>query len=169
MRKRLLLCLGLLLVALQLAAPTSRESVAAPLAPDFWLPDLTGRMLSLSDHRGQVVLLDFWATWCLPCRISIPEVVTLQEKYRDQGLSVLGVSLDDSAQASDAYLRVFAQKLKMNYPVLRYNRKVMQDYFPTESPPIPTMFVIDRDGRIRDKLVGFRPGAAERAIGPLLE
>ncbi len=156
-------CLWILLLGGQ------REAGAGPLAPDFWLPDLSGQMASLEEYRGKVVLLDFWATWCLPCRISIPELVEIQDKYRDRGVVILGISVDEPAQTSDADLRRFSAKFRMNYRVLRFNRQVVQSYFPNEMPPIPTMFVIDREGRIRDKLVGFRPGAVEKALKSVLD
>ena len=80
---------------------------ARPPAPDFKLLDIQGKEVSLSQFRGLPVILDFWATWCPPCRMSIPELVKIQEKYKDKGLVILGLSLDDPAHASNAYLREF--------------------------------------------------------------
>ena len=138
-------------------------------APDFMLSDLSGQMISLRQHRGSVVLLDFWATWCRPCRMSIPELVKLQEKHKKRGLVILGVSLDDPGQATDKYLRAFKGKAGINYTILRYNKKLIQDYFGHETPAIPTMFVIDREGKIREKHVGFRPGAIEKSLVRVFE
>ena len=142
---------------------------SGPMAPDFSLQDLSDQAVSLSDFRGKVVLLDFWATWCPPCRMSIPELVKVQHKYRDDGLEILGISLDDPQDELVRYLKEFKTKYKINYRILRFNNKIMQDYFGMESPAIPTMFVIDRDGKIREKIVGFDPKALNRSLAKLLK
>jgi len=157
------------LVAFLFFNPGCHKDVKAdPVAPDFSLLDLSGQMQTLSKHKGHVVILDFWATWCPPCRMSIPELVKIQEKYRDKGLTVIGVSIDDPHQASNAYIRAFREKFKINYTIVRYSNKVMFDYFGYASPSIPTMFVIDRDGKIRAKVVGFRPGALNKLLADVL-
>lgn len=138
-------------------------------APDFMLKDLNGKEVSLSQFKGRVVILDFWATWCPPCRMSIPELTGLQKKFRGQGLVVIGVSLDDPARTSDLFLKAFMEKFNMNYTVLRYDMKIMEDYFGTESPAIPTMFLIDREGKIRKKIVGFRHGVLKKSVEALLQ
>lgn len=140
----------------------------ARTAPDFSLSDLYDTMTTLEQYRGRVVVVDFWATWCPPCKMSIPELVKLQEKYRDKGLVVLGISLDDPGRASDEYLRAFKEKYNINYTILRFNRQVLVDYFAFDTPAIPTMFIIDREGKIRGKFVGFRPGALEKALKGIL-
>ncbi len=137
-------------------------------APDFSLSDLSGQKISLKQHRGSVVLLDFWATWCQPCRFTIPELGRLQKKYRDKGLIVLGISLDDPFQFTDDYLRAFKEKFGISYKVLRYERKVLEDYFQGEQIAIPTMFLIDREGRIREKIVGYKSGVLQQALIGLL-
>jgi cytochrome c biogenesis protein CcmG/thiol:disulfide interchange protein DsbE len=141
---------------------------SGPVAPDFSLLDLSDQNVSLSHFRGKVVLLDFWATWCPPCRMSIPELIRLQDKYRDDGLEILGISLDDPQDGLSRYLNEFKEKFKINYRILRFNGKVMQDYFGMESPAIPTMFVIDRDGKIKEKIVGFDPKTLNRSLARLL-
>ena len=100
--------------------------------------------------------------------MSIPEMVKLQEKFGEKGLVILGISMDDPQMVTDEQLRVFKEKVGINYSVLRVNRQVLQDYFGNEQISIPTMFVIDRDGKIRDKLVGFRPGALEKSVSEIL-
>jgi peroxiredoxin len=137
-------------------------------APDFTLEDLSANKVSLSQYRGNVVLLDFWATWCGPCRIAIPKLVGLNEKYRDRGLVILAISMDDPELANNKYLSAFKKKYKINYPVLRSTSKVALDYFGTEQMPIPTLFVINREGKVVDKHVGFAPEALERSLKKVL-
>jgi peroxiredoxin len=125
------------------AAPPDRA-----IAPDFSLPDLTGRRLSLSTYQGKIVLLDFWATWCDPCREEIPHFVELQSKYRDRGLQIVGVSMDDRPEP----VRDFCQRFKMNYPVVMGNAKIGELYGGVLGLPIA--FLIGRDGRIYGKHIG---------------
>lgn len=146
----------------------SRSRLASPaehaLAPDFSLPNLSGGELDLSTYRGKVVLLDFWATWCVPCREEIPHFVDLQNQYRDQGLQIIGVSMDDSPEPA----LVFYKTLKMNYPVVMGNAKIGELYGGVLGLPIA--FVIGRDGRIYAKHVGATSiPVFEKAILPLLQ
>jgi len=137
-------------------------------APDFSLQDLKGNTFTLSQHRGKIILLDFWATWCQPCRMAIPELVDLQRKYKDQGLMVVGVSMDDLQQVSDRDLTAFMEKFKMNYTVLRADTQVARQYFVSGQMSLPTMFIINRDGEIVDMHVGFAPGAVARSVKEML-
>ena len=138
-------------------------------APDFLLEEISGTKVSLKGLKGKVVIIDFWATWCPPCLMSIPELVGLQEKYGQNGLTIVGISVDDPGQVSDTDLTAFTEKRKINYPVVRADERVLRDYFANEeSMAIPTMFLIDRQGMITEKKVGFAPGSVEKAIKKLL-
>jgi cytochrome c biogenesis protein CcmG/thiol:disulfide interchange protein DsbE len=121
-----------------------------PAAPDFTLKDASGKPVSLSDYRGQVVLLDFWATWCEPCAMEIPWFMDLQRKEKDHGLVVLGVSMDDDGW--DA-VKPFVAKMGMNYRIVMGNDRTAQLYGGIDA--LPTTFLIDRKGRIAAVHVGL--------------
>jgi cytochrome c biogenesis protein CcmG, thiol:disulfide interchange protein DsbE len=132
-------------------------------APDFNLPQLNGQPLQLSSYRGKVVLLDFWATWCVPCRAEIPQFVELQQKYGDRGLQIIGVSMDDSPEP----VRDFYQQFHMNYPVVMGTAKTGELYGGVLGLPIA--FVIGKDGLIYSKKIGATDMAVlEREIQKLL-
>ena len=157
------------LLALLFSLGCQKQANAGPKAPDFSLPDLSNDSISLQQHRGSIIIIDFWATWCPPCRKSIPELIMLQGKYRPKGLVVLAISVDDPGQVPTSYLQTFKEEFKINYKVLRYNNKVMKDYFGDSRVSIPTQFVIDREGKIIKKIVGFRPGAIEQFLDELFK
>lgn len=118
---------------------------------DFTVKDLNGNNVSLASFKGKVIVLDFWATWCAPCKAEIPGFVELQDAYGSQGLQMIGVSVDDKVET----LRPFASEFKMNYPVLvGLGRDDLQDaYGPLWG--IPTTFVINREGKICKKHSGL--------------
>ena len=119
-------------------------------APNFTLTDLNGTTISLSDYAGKVLFLNYWATWCPPCRVEIPDFIEVYNEYRDKGLEILGVSVD---QISPDKLVDFVKKNKMNYPVAMATQEMFQDYQPPRA--IPTTLVIDGDGKIQYKKVGM--------------
>jgi thiol-disulfide isomerase/thioredoxin len=120
-----------------------------PQAPGFSLTSLSGENISLQDYKGKVVLLDFWATWCGPCRIEIPGFVELQKKYGSQGLAIVGVSMDDGPEP----VRQFYKAFHMNYPVVMGSDKLGELYGGILG--LPTSFLIGRDGKIYAKHVGL--------------
>jgi len=125
------------------------STVSAQVAPDFTLTDIDGNKVSLSDYKGKVILLDFWATWCGPCRMEIPSFIELQKTYGDD-VVVLGVSLDQNGPKA---VVPFAEKMGINYPIVYGNGQVTQAYGGVRG--IPTTFVIDRDFNIQRKYVGY--------------
>src|SRR5215472_8459253 len=119
-------------------------------APNFTLPTLDGKNLSLSDLHGKAVIVNFWATWCGPCKIETPWLVELQNQYGAQGLQVIGDAMDDSGKDEIAK---FAKEMGMNYPVLLGKEAVGDAY--GGIPYLPQSFFIGRDGKIVDKIIGI--------------
>lgn len=141
--------------------PSSRaRSVAAATkghdAPDFVLSDLQGHSVKLSDLRGKAVVLNFWATWCPPCKEEIPWFVELQKRYGAQGLQVVGVSMDDDGDQKN--VAKFAAENSINYPVLLGKEEVARQYGGIDY--LPTTFYIDRQGVVMDRVFG-QPGRDE--------
>lgn len=130
--------------------PHLKSGIEKPnlLAPDFVLPQLDGTPLRLSAYRGKVVLLDFWATWCDPCREETPHFVELQRAYADRGLQIIGVSMDDTSEP----VRDFYQQFQVNYPVVMGDAKTGESYGGVLGLPIA--FLLDRNGRIVSKHIG---------------
>lgn len=136
---------------------------SAPLAPTLVLVDLNGNKIDTSRYAGNVVFVNFWAAWCTPCAGEIPQIMALQDKYRAQGLRVLGISMDDT----DSALRDFYRRYKMNYPVVAGSEKIAEAYGGVLG--LPTSILIGRDGHIYTKYVGMTDFAkVERDIVVLL-
>jgi cytochrome c biogenesis protein CcmG/thiol:disulfide interchange protein DsbE len=126
-------------------------------APDFELKvvDTKDRTLKLSDFKGKAVVVNFWATWCEPCKIEMPWLVDLQKKYGPQGLQIVGIAMDDTDEQTIA---VFAHKMGVNYPVVMGTEKVADLYGGIEG--MPTLFFVDRSGKIVDHELGLRSMSA---------
>jgi len=118
--------------------------------PGFTVTDLEGKTVSFADLRGKVVLVNFWATWCPPCRAEIPDLVALQERYRDK-LVVLGISEDEDA--TPAQVKAFGVEQKMNYPIIMKTPELAKIFKGVSA--LPTTFVIDPEGKIRQRHVGM--------------
>jgi thiol-disulfide isomerase/thioredoxin len=138
-------------------------SNAEPMPP-FLVNDLDGRFLSTADWRGKVVIVNFWATWCPPCREEIPEMIALADRYKDR-LQIVGVSEDDDATPEE--VREFAHEAKINYPVVMGSSGISREYGGV--PALPTAFVVNTDGRVVIKHVGLYPAEVyDREIRALL-
>jgi thiol-disulfide isomerase/thioredoxin len=121
------------------------------VAPDFELPALDGKNLRLSDLRGKAVLLNFWATYCGPCKIEMPWFVELQKEYGPQGFQIVGVAMDD---ASTEDIAKFAREMGVNYPILLGKESVGQSYGGVSV--LPTTFFLDRDGKLIAREFGLQ-------------
>ncbi len=137
-------------------------------APDFALQTLDGSALRLSDLSGQVVIVDFWATWCGPCKRSIPDLIELQNEFKEQGFTIVGVSLDRRGADPAGAVRNFVEKMSINYPIVMGSPEVVQDYGGVKF--IPTAFIVDKEGFIAKQITGLQPKAEIRKeIVKLLE
>lgn len=153
--------LAVILVALVGVTGCSRSSESAKaaslkpvkdrrLAPDFALKDADGKLVRLSDYRGKVVLLNFWATWCTPCKIEIPWFMDFERTHKDDGFAVLGVSLDEEGWD---VVKPYLDQMKVNYRILMGDDSLAQLYGGVDS--LPTTFLLDREGRIASVHVGL--------------
>jgi thiol-disulfide isomerase/thioredoxin len=151
-----------LLVALTLLpGPVRQESPASSLA----LRDLGGRTIKLDSFRGKVVLLNFWATWCPPCRAEIPDLVALQKKYGDKGLQVVGVTAPPYTRAE---VSKFVKRAKVNYPILFGTEGLAARLAGTEV--LPATILLDREGRVHTTIEGIlTPEEVDEKILPLLD
>jgi peroxiredoxin len=140
-----------LLTSALLALASIAAQAAAP-APDFTLKTAAGPNLRLAEQRGQVVMVNFWATWCAPCKQEMPHLNALYDKYRNTGFVLLGVNVDDDPAKAVAE----AAKLGIKFPVLLDTAKTVSKAYALNA--MPTTVVIDRDGRVRHVHQGYRNG-----------
>jgi cytochrome c biogenesis protein CcmG/thiol:disulfide interchange protein DsbE len=136
------------------AEPNAGDDWARKAAPDFELRALDGRRIGLSDFRGRVVLVNFWATWCAPCRVEMPWLSEFSLRYRDQGLTVLGISVDDGGRERVAK---FLGERSVRYPILLNDGNVDQRFGGVRF--LPQTFFVGRDGRIIRRVYGIRTHA----------
>lgn len=156
--------LGLLAAVLGLALAAASCAKNKP-SIDFALKDSTGKVQRLSDYRGKVVMVNFWATWCAPCKIEIPWFVEFQSKYRGADFAVLGISMDEDGWDS---VRPYMKDHNFDYPIVIGDDAVGKLFGQIDD--LPTTFLIDRDGQIVKKHVGLiSKGAYEEEIGALLK
>jgi len=159
-----LACAAALLLALPLMAGAT-PATGSP-APDFTLKSAAGQNLRLGEQKGRVVMVNFWATWCGPCRIELPQLSRLQQKYGDAGFTMLGVNVDDDFSKATAV----AQQLDVRFPVLYDDGKQVVKRYGVSA--MPSSVLIDRDGRVRAVHLGYRAGdeaAYEDTIRALLK
>lgn len=142
MRKLKLFTL-LLLVQVSVLAQSSKQTALS-------LKDLNGRQIGLADYKGRVVLVNFWATWCIPCRTEIPDLIKKQRQYRDRGLRIIGITYPPEKISE---VRGFARQLRINYPIAIGTKSTKESF--TLSQTLPMTVVIDREGMVRDVIEGI--------------
>jgi peroxiredoxin len=167
MMHRMLVRMAFVVLCFSLSARTLADLTdgnSRKVAPDFSLADSKGNTIKVSDYKGRVVLLDFWATWCGGCKVEIPWYVGFQKNYKESGLSVVGVSLDDDGWKS---VKPFLEENQINYPVVIGDWDLAGRFGITS---LPVTLLIDRNGKIADQHVGMvNRDAFEREIKTLLK
>jgi len=154
----------IMLTTVLLLLPISVWAQSSLHAPTLVLEDIRGREFRLSDYKGKVVLLNFWATWCPPCRAEIPELVKMQSQYHAQGLRIIGITYPPEKISE---VRRVVQKLKMNYRVALGTKATME--FFTTSETLPLTVIIDQDGMVRDLVEGIMySDEFDQKVKPLL-
>ena len=146
------------------AAAGQTTSDQAKAAPAFQLKDLQGRRIRLSDYKGKVVLINFWATWCSPCQAEMPELVKLQREYASRGLQVISITCPPERKEQ---VRRVVRKFRLNYPVLFGTREMTRLY--EAEDVLPVTIIVDRDGRVHGRILGIlEPEEFQEKILPLL-
>ena len=158
-RRRTILMATILVGALAVAGSVSaaRDLVGTP-APDFTLSGLTGSNLRLSEYQGRVVMINFWATWCGPCRQEMPALQTIYQRYEPAGFTLLGVNVDAEPDGA----RRMAEDLGVSFPLLFDADKDVSKLYDVRAMPVTVL--VDRDGRVRYVHHGYKPGYEERYL-----
>ena len=160
----LILSAVLILMAGCPAAQGAAEETTLKKAPEFSLQDINGKTVRLSDYSGKVIILNFFATWCPPCREEIPDFIELVNTTDSERFAIMGISVE---KGDEGAVRKFAAVKKINYPVLVDDGFVSKAYGPISS--IPTTFIIDRNGNVAEKIIGSRTKVEfQDKIRPLL-
>jgi peroxiredoxin len=131
----------------------------SPVAPEFTLQSLSAGKLSLSDYRGKVVLLNFWATWCMPCRQEMPSMERLWQQYQNKGFAILAVSTDEGGASR---VKSFVKRLKLSFPVVLDADSKVSDLYQVSG--LPVSFLVDRQGRVAAKITGSADWMDDKAI-----
>jgi peroxiredoxin len=142
--------LGPLFIAITIAFAPAKVVRQEATAPEFRLKDINGRAVRLSDYRGKVILINFWATWCPPCRAEMPELVKLQRQHGREGLQIIGITYPPERKSR---VLTFAKRLKVNYPIVLGTRELKSRYSSDET--LPLTVVINRDGKVKDIISGI--------------
>jgi thiol-disulfide isomerase/thioredoxin len=157
----LCLCIGWIFLLPHCSKEGKAPSPA--LAPDFTLKTLDGPEISLSRLRGQVVLLDFWATWCAPCREAIPHLINIQKTYQEKGVEVIGMNVDKGDAET---VRRFVKSMEIPYAITLTPEEVSRKYGVTA---LPTTILIDKEGKIRQKFLGFTSEISKQITSTIVE
>ena len=155
MSKKAIVVISIITLALFAGCTSKEKEGATNVAPDFTLQDLAGKKVRLADLKGKVVLLEFWATWCPPCRAEIPAIERLHTQYGGKGLTVLAIALDEGGWDE---VKAFAAEHKISYTVLKGTEDVSAKYMVRL---IPSTFLVDKEGTIKKRYMG---GGSSEAV-----
>ena len=158
-----ILCFCVLCVFLFPQCSKEGKAPSSALAPDFTLKTLDGQEMTLSKLRGKVVLLDFWATWCAPCREAIPHLINLQKTYQEKGFEVIGMNMD---RGDVETVRRFVRSMDIPYPITLTPEEVSRNY---SVSALPTTILIDKEGKIRQKFLGFTSEISRQITSTIVE
>ncbi len=147
------------LAADQLADVSVASQTARPSAPDFVLEKLHGGKARLADYKGKVILLNFWATWCVPCRVEMPGMETVWQKYKDQGFLILAVSVDEGSRER---VETFSRIMNLSFPILLDPDSEVSDLYQVST--MPTSFLIDANGKISSRIIGTEEWSSPESI-----
>jgi len=158
-----ILCFCVLWVFLLPHCSKEGKAPSPALAPDFTLKTLDGQEVTLTKLKGKVVLLDFWATWCAPCREAIPHLINLQKTYQEKGIEVIGMNMD---RGDAETVRRFVKSMDIPYPITLTSEEVSRNYGVTG---LPTTILIDQEGKIRQKWLGFTSEISKQITSTIVE
>lgn len=149
-------------VVLPGTAVSSGAPLTAQMPEDYPIPTTDGNTIQLSSYRGKVLVLDFWATWCPPCRDEIPQLVRIARENRARGVEVVGLHIDDQGRSSPEAIQKFLQQFNVNYTVGLASNELFVAYLGSEETAIPQTLVFDRSGKAIAHLIGYDQGHAQK-------